>query len=193
VDTFERLRKRNQDHEKQLKEQRRDEIRYMPYAFLGFMVYCIGFYLFNYYTGSAFGPEIPKITKRIYLLSVVSVGGVGALFFSASLSVIISSHLANNEGTVKLRTFGVSIVSISLLTFSFSFLGLARYLSNLIFDNAFVIYRVLHFRDGFIDGFLEYFFGVLIILIALIVLKLFIFVFSLPFYAREAAKKYAAK
>ena len=191
MDPIQKLSERNKKHAEITKNERKESRRLYPLALLFYFLYFGGYYFYFSNEEKFLSFEFWELTKQVWLISMVTVGGMGSLFLSASLSILIWLNIFLKELGAKVNLFRSSIFSIMSIFISYSFFIFAKWLNIFIIDNNKNIYEFLSVdfpgMVSLIEAGLYYIVGI----ISITFWALFFFIVSIPFNAKKHAKEFA--
>jgi hypothetical protein len=167
-------------------------IRHFFLSAVFLLLYAGGSYFYFTYEETILGFEFWGPSKQIWLIVVLLTGGIGSLFFSGGLAIVIWTDLLAKELGVKVKngyTFLFSTLSIGV---SLLFIFFSITLSIFVIDNNQKIFHFLSFGYREPPYFIEMILNYVLVIIVSITVGLFYSIFTLPFKASRHAKEFAA-
>ncbi|WP_085306302.1 hypothetical protein [Colwellia polaris] len=166
--------------------------RYFLLSAIFLLLYAGASYLYFTYEESILGFEFWGPSKQVWLIVVLLTGGIGSLFFSGGLAIVIWADLFAKELGTKVKNGYTFIFAALSIGVSLSFIFLSITLSIFVIDNNQNIFHFLSFGYREPPYFIEMILNYLLVIIVSITVGLFYSIFTLPFKASRHAKEFAS-
>ena len=167
-------------------------LRHFLFSAIFLLLYAGGSYFYFTYEESILGFEFWGPSKQVWLIAVFLTGGIGSLFFSGGLAIVIWADLFAKELGAKVKNTYTFIFSVLSIGVSFLFIFLAVTLSIFIIDNNQNIFNFLSFGYREPPYFIGMILNYVVVIIVSITVGLFYSIFTLPFKAKRHAKEFAS-
>ena len=191
MDPLQKLAERNRKHAEINKKERRENLKLYPIALLFYFLYFGGYYFYFSNEEQFLSFEFWELTKQVWLISMVTIGGIGSIFFSASLAILIWLNIFVKELGAKVNLFRSGIFSVISISISYSFFLFAKWLNIFIIENNKNIYEFLSVDFPGMVFMVETGLYYIVGIISMIFLMLFFFISSIPFKAKKHAQEFA--
>jgi len=155
------------------------------------LLYAGAIYFYFSYEKSILGFDFWGPTKQIWLIAVSFTGGIGSLFFSGGVAIVIWSDIFAKELETKVKSINTLVFSALLIGVSSLFIFLAIILSIFVVDNNKEIFNFLCFGYSEPPYFIEMILNFVVLIIVSVSISIFHSIFTLPFKAKRHAKEFA--